>query len=215
MKVIPIQGANYVYTCNVYLVLGAWNRLEDVNTLVDVGNDPSIVEALQTINAGVGKNKVEQVVLTHDHSDHTGILPLIRKAFHPVVCAFSPFFEGGDRVLRHGDTIRMGSGLFEVIHTPGHSSDSICLFNREHGTLFAGDSPLVVRSPGSSYEEGFLRAMESLGERDVRTIYFGHGEPLTQHANETLANSLAHVRASCGPVASRTAHGMNHRKENG
>jgi glyoxylase-like metal-dependent hydrolase (beta-lactamase superfamily II) len=210
MKAIPIQGTNYVYTCNVYLVLGAWNRLEDVNTLVDVGNDPSIVETLQTVNAGVGKNKVEQVVLTHDHSDHTGVLSQIRKAFRPVVCAFSPFLEGVDRVLRHGDTIRMASGLFEVIHTPGHSSDSICLFNREHGTLFAGDTPLVVRSPGGAYEEGFLRAMENLSERDVRTIYFGHGEPLTQHANETLANSLAHVRAGCRHAASPTANSMNH-----
>jgi len=195
MKVIPVKGGNNVYTSNVYLVLGAWKRIEDINTLVDVGNDPSIVEVLWSIDTGVGKNKVEQVVLTHDHSDHTGILPLIREAFNPVVCAFSPFIEGVDRVLRHGDTIRIGSGVFEVIHTPGHSSDSICLFNREHGVLFAGDSPLIVQTAGGGFEEGFLRALESIGKRDVKTVYFGHGDPLAEHANEMLTHSLKNIRA--------------------
>ena len=195
MKVIPVKGGNNVYTSNVYLVLGAWKCIEDINTLVDVGNDPSIVEVLWSIDTGVGKNKVEQVVLTHDHSDHTGILPLIREAFNPVVCAFSPFIEGVDRVLRHGDTIRIGSGVFEVIHTPGHSSDSICLFNREHGVLFTGDSPLIVRSAGGGFEEGFLRAMKSICREDVKTVYFGHGDPLAEHANEMLTHSLKNIRA--------------------
>lgn len=194
MKVVPVKGGNNVYSSNVYLVLGAWKRIEDINTLVDVGNDPSIVEALRTIATGLGKSTVEQVVLTHDHSDHTGILPLIRAAFRPVVCAFSPFIKGVDRVLRHGDEIRIGSGVFEVIHTPGHSSDSISLFNRKHGVLFAGDSPLIVPLSGGSYEEGFLRAMESICQRDVKAVYFGHGEPLTERANEMLARSLKHVR---------------------
>jgi len=87
MKIVPILGKNNVYSSNVYMVMGDWKRIEDVNTLVDVGNDLSIIEVIGKMNMGVGKSKVEQVILTHDHSDHTGILPLIKAAFHPKVYA--------------------------------------------------------------------------------------------------------------------------------
>ena len=33
-----------VYTCNVYLVLGNWSAIEDVNTLVDTGSDGSLID---------------------------------------------------------------------------------------------------------------------------------------------------------------------------
>ncbi|MFH0999163.1 MAG: MBL fold metallo-hydrolase [Pseudomonadota bacterium] len=70
MKIVPILGKNNVYSSNVYTVMGDWKRIEDVNTLVDVGNDPSIIEVIGKMNMGVGKSKVEQVILTHDHFDH-------------------------------------------------------------------------------------------------------------------------------------------------
>ncbi len=196
MKIIPIQGKNNVYSSNVYLVMGDWKRIEDLNTLVDVGNDPSIIEVIGNMNTGVGKNKVEQVILTHDHSDHTGILPLIKAAFHPEIYAFSPFMEGVDHILKHGDTLRMGDREFEVLHTPGHSSDSVCLYNRDHGDLFVGDTPVVIRSEDGGYEEGFHQAMVDICRRDIRTIYFGHGDPLVHNAREMLLLSLQNIRSS-------------------
>jgi glyoxylase-like metal-dependent hydrolase (beta-lactamase superfamily II) len=132
---------------------------------------------------------VEQVVLTHSHSDHCALLPRIRTAFHPRLLAFSPSLEGVDTLLRDGDTIRMGDRMFEVIHAPGHSSDSICLYNEDEGVLFAGDSPLLITSPGESYEAGFQSTLEKLSARDVRRIYFGHGPPLTERCNERLRES--------------------------
>lgn len=195
MRVVAVRNSGKVYTCNVYLVLGEWKRIEDINTLVDVGNDPAIVEVLQNTNMGLGKNRVEQVVLTHSHSDHTGILPQIIREFRPKVFAYSPFMEGVTQVLRHGDTIRMGSKIFEVIHTPGHSSDSICLFSEETGALFAGDTPLVIRTPDAGYEEDYIEALESLCRRDIRVIYFGHGDPLTENVGAVLRASLNNVKA--------------------
>ena len=196
MKIIPILGKNNVYSSNVYMVMGDWKRIEDMNTLVDVGNDPSIIEVIGSMNMGVGKKKVEQVILTHDHSDHTGILPLIKAAFHPVIYAFSPFMEGVDHILRHGDTLRMGDRDFEVLHTPGHSSDSVCLYNKDHGDLFVGDTPVMIRSVDGGYEDGFYQAMIKLCRKDVKTIYFGHGEPLAYQAQEMLQLSLQNIRSS-------------------
>ena len=189
MRIVMLESSGQVYTSQVYLVLGDASRLEDVNTLVDVGQDPAILASIGRAPTGVGKWPVEQVVLTHSHSDHCALLPQVREAFHPKVLAFSPSIDGVDGLLRDGDTIKMGDGYFETIHTPGHSSDSVCLYNQAEGVLFAGDSPLLITSPTGTYETGFLAALEKLCARDVRRIYFGHGAPLTENCNERLRES--------------------------
>lgn len=190
MRIVILESSGQIYTSQVYLVLGGASRLEDVNTLVDVGQDPAILASLERAPTGVGKWAVEQVVLTHNHSDHCALLPRIREAFHPKVYAFSPHVDGVDCLLRDGDTIRMGDQNFEVIHMPGHSSDSICLYNEAEGVLFAGDSPLLITSPAGTHEAGFLAALAKICARDVRRIYFGHGGPLMEGCNERLRESL-------------------------
>ena len=189
MRILTLENSSQIYTSQVYLVLGNASRLEDVNTLVDVGQDPAILAGIARAPTGVGKWPVEQVVLTHDHSDHCALLPQVRAAFHPKVLAFSPNIGGVDSLLRDGDSIKMGDQYFEVIHTPGHSSDSICLYNQADGVLFAGDTPLLISTTTGTYEADFLAALEKVCTRDVRTIYFGHGPPLTERCNERLRQS--------------------------
>ena len=198
MRVVQLMNSGEIYSSNAYLVLGNWSRLEDVNTLVDVGCDPAVLGSLEDAPTGVGKSRVDQVVLTHNHSDHCGLLPRIRELFRPRVLAFSPNIEGVDVLLRDGQTIRMGDEDFEVIHTPGHSSDSVCLYGQTQGVLFAGDSPLLITSPSGVYEQGFLAALEKLCARDVQRIYFGHGAPLTEGCNRRLAHSFEIAAGNTG-----------------
>ena len=189
MRILTLENSGRVYTCEVYLVLGGASRLDDVNTLVDVGQDPAILASIEQAPTGVGKWSVEQVVLTHCHSDHCALLPQVREAFHPKVLAFCPNIDGVTGLLRDGDAVKMGDEVFEVIHTPGHSSDSVCLYNQTEGVLFAGDTPLLITSPTGTYETGFLAALEKLCARDVRRIYFGHGAALSERCNERLGDS--------------------------
>lgn len=196
MKIVQIAGGSTIYTSNAFLVLGDWKAIDDVNTLVDAGADPAIVRTIADIPTGVGKKKIDQVILTHTHSDHTANLPLLIDTYEPIVCAFSRYYEGVDRVLKNSETIRLGDRCFEVIHIPGHSDDSIALYNKEEGVLFAGDSPLVINSPGGTYGSGFVRALKSLCRKSIRTIYFGHGDPLRKHVRETLRRSLEIVMMS-------------------
>ena len=56
MKILNLTEKSNVYTSNVYFVLGTWNALPDVNTLVDVGRDPAVIEAIKNASTGVGKN---------------------------------------------------------------------------------------------------------------------------------------------------------------
>ncbi len=196
MRIVTLENSGQVYTSQVYLVLGTANRLEDVNTLVDVGQDPAILASVGRASTGIGKWPVEQVVLTHNHSDHSALLPRVREAFHPKVLAFSPNTEGVDGLLHDGDTVKMGDEYFDVIHTPGHSSDSVCFYNRAAGVLFAGDTPVVNASATGTYEPEFLAALEKVCARDVRVIYFGHGAPLLAGCNARLRRSLEIVRQS-------------------
>jgi len=196
MRIVNLTGASRTYTSNVYLVTGSFNTLSDVNTLIDAGRDPAVIDRIRSASTGVGKRRLDQVILTHSHYDHVSCLPQIRAEFHPTVYAFSDFLDGVDVSLHGGEHLKAGEVTLEVIHTPGHSHDSICLYGEADGVLFAGDSPLIIRSPGGTYEAQFVRALEKICRKDVRTIYFGHGAPVREDCNRLLWLSLDHVRES-------------------
>jgi glyoxylase-like metal-dependent hydrolase (beta-lactamase superfamily II) len=193
MKILNLTEYAAVYTSNVFFVRGTWNTLADMNTLVDVGRDPAVLEAIKHAPTGIGQKRVSQVVLTHGHYDHVSMLPAIRELFSPVVYAFSPYLDNVDVTVTDGDPLTLGDRTFEVIHTPGHSQDSICLYCARDKVLFAGDTPLIIRRPGDTYQPEFVQALQNICRRDVQRIYFGHGAPLTTNCNERLRTSLRHV----------------------
>ena len=190
MKILNLKRDNGIYTSNVFLVLGGFNAIDDVNTLVDVGRDPSVIGRINSASTGVGKQRIEQVVLTHSHYDHASLLPQICEAYGPKVYAYSPSLDGVDHLLKDGETLRMGDGIFEVIYTPGHSSDSICLYCQGEGVLFAGDSPIVIQSCEGTHEDGFVSALIRLARKNIKAIYFGHGYPLLKDCNRRIRSSL-------------------------
>jgi len=195
MKVTNLTKSSKVYTSNVYLIRGSWNAIKDVNTLIDVGRDVSIIDKIKQSSTGLGKKPIEQVILTHGHFDHIGILPVIRKVFNPEVYAFNAL-EGVDHVLKDGQILRLGDRCFEIIHTPGHSQDSICLHCQKDAVLFAGDTPVVINSVNSryTYEEDFINALENITHRDTKTIYFGHGPPKQKGAGKAIQATFRSIK---------------------
>ncbi len=196
MKIINLTEESSIYTSNVYLVTGTWNALDDQNTLIDVGRDPSVIEKINNAHTGVGKRKLDQVILTHSHYDHASLLPQIKENFSPKAYAFSESQKQIDINLRGKETLHIGDRFFEVIHTPGHTQDSICLYCEEDGVLFVGDTPVIIRVPGSTYDEKFVQALLSIAERDVRAIYFGHGRPMLENCNAVIRNSIMNMKKS-------------------
>jgi glyoxylase-like metal-dependent hydrolase (beta-lactamase superfamily II) len=195
MRITLLHGNPQNYSCNAYLVRGDSNEREDVNTLVDVGIDGSICGEIENLCTGIGKKKVAQVVLTHDHYDHAAGLGVIVARYHPQVYALAPG-KHVDVLLVDGQVLRLGDQEFEVMHTPGHSEDSICFYCARERTLFAGDTPFDVKTPGGSYPGELLASLERIASRDVATIYAGHASPVTSGVPELLRRTIRNIRQS-------------------
>lgn len=177
MKVIPLKD-DRIYSCYAYLLLGDWNRLEDVNTLVDAGADGSIIEKIEQINTGVGKKPVEQVILTHGHFDHAGGLPAVRDRYNPRICAHTGTADGMAR-LTDGQVLKAADRELEVIHIPMHSQDSVCLYCGSEGVLFSGDTPLRIMAQDGTYPECFITALQRLARLRIDKVYTGHDGLIT------------------------------------
>ncbi len=91
-------------------------------------------------------------------------------------------FPDPDILVTEGNRIVLGSDTFEVLHTPGHTPGSICLYTE--GTLFTGDT-LFRGSVGrtdlaggdTAKLEGSLKKLISLPP-DTK-VYCGHGDETT------------------------------------
>jgi glyoxylase-like metal-dependent hydrolase (beta-lactamase superfamily II) len=95
--------------------------------------------------------------------------------------------------LADGDVLPILGGL-EVIHTPGHTPGSVCLYAPRDRLLFVGDALEVRRgkvtfaSPLFSDDLATARqSVKRMAERDVNTIVFGHDKPWRSDANGVLA----------------------------
>jgi glyoxylase-like metal-dependent hydrolase (beta-lactamase superfamily II) len=190
LKIFNLTENPTTYTCNVYYVQGEFNSLNNLNTIIDIGRDNIIFEKFNHLSKGLGKKLIDQIVLTHNHYDHTSLLKVVKDIYSPKVYAFSPYLKGVDVILKGGESLLIGDKFFEVIHTPGHTQDSICLYCSENGYLFVGDTRVILNSNNWTLEENYVESMEYLCTKNVSKIFFGHGPPLEKGCNEKLRKSL-------------------------
>lgn len=195
MKIRNLTNDSIIYTSNVYFILGDRKGIDDANTLIDVGRDPAIIEKIKQIDTGVGKKRVEKVVLTHGHYDHTALLQTIKDEFDPAINSFNAF-NGVTHTLKDGQMLKLADRWFEVIYSPAHTSDSICLYCEEDGILFSGDATLIITSTDGSHHEDFVSALETIAKRKVSVILPGHGPPIDDRVKYLLYKSLDNVRKS-------------------
>ena len=195
MHIIPLKKTDQVYSCNSYLILGDWNRMEDLNTVIDPGADDFVLGEIERLSTGFGKVAVEQVILTHNHFDHVGGVKALKERYGARVLAFVEG-PGVGELIRDGQFIKAGDDFLEVIHTPGHSTDSICLYAPQAQAVFSGDTQLRIWGPGCDHSQGYLHGLERLAARKIRSIYSGHDDPVTDNVPEIIHNAVTMVRNS-------------------
>ncbi len=88
-----------------------------------------------------------------------------------------------DKLVYEGDQIDIGGRVLEILFTPGHAPDSICLLDRDNRLLFTGDTfylaPLYTHLPGSSFED-YRESAKRLADLadDIDSALTSHNVPV-------------------------------------
>jgi len=134
--------------------------------IVDPGDDYYILKRY------LMERDIMGILITHGHDDHVGAVSSIVDAFNVPVYNKDNLNEGKHEI---------GPFHFEVIYTPGHTSDSVTYYFYEYNFLFSGDflfKNTVGRMdlPTGSVEE-MKHSLEKIYTYNDRVIvYPGHGE---------------------------------------
>jgi glyoxylase-like metal-dependent hydrolase (beta-lactamase superfamily II) len=175
--------------------------------IIDPGDEPDrILDEANDL-------QIDYIFLTHAHFDHAGVIGDLKEATSAEIILHPdevPVYESirdhaaawgfmveapppPDILMSDGDELLVGGMGFVVVHTPGHSPGSMCLYGE--GAAFTGDTLFagsVGRSdlPGGNMaqlKESFRRLMAMPGETRV---FPGHG-PATSIGHEMKFNMFA------------------------
>ncbi|MGJ9406026.1 MBL fold metallo-hydrolase [Nesterenkonia aurantiaca] len=186
---------------NTY-VLGGDQAQEVV--IIDPGPADHPVHLAQ-VRAVVGSRRVAQILVTHRHADHTGAAASFGEAFAAPVRGHSPdqCLGRGEQpaaALSDGETIELGGLRLRVLHTPGHTSDSVCFWltgdaEDDEPAMFTGDTILGEGTTMLDHPDGtltdYLQSLERLSEYAHARLLPAHG-PAQPSAAEAAQRYLAH-----------------------
>jgi len=178
-----------------YIIRGSYK-----NVLIDSGVDKNyskLVKSLLTL--GLKVKDIDIVINTHEHFDHIGANRYFQEyaliAAHRFAATkitledrYVTMYKSGDlnelssKVhlwLENRFRFDLGNYSLEVIHTPGHTSGSICLYEFTQKILFTGDTIFAGGTLSYIGESGsvgdYINSISLLATRKIRELYPGHG----------------------------------------
>lgn len=179
---------------NSYIV---WDEASREAMIVDLGNPPSQILKFARENSLT----VKYLVLTHAHFDHAHFTDEFREKFPEARLLLhkeeikvmvdpeanvSGYFGTDesygypDTELSEGDEIRLGETVFRVLHTPGHTPGSICLYSKADALMLTGDTLFMGGRGRCDFkygsEEDMEKSLRRLLSMDGDTVFLsGHG----------------------------------------
>ena len=210
VEVHKVSGA--AFDGNVYLIL------DEKPILVDAGM--MAAPTLRNIKKLIDPQKIEMIVLTHCHHDHSGAAPELKAAtgarlllsekevgavgddLASVAYLFgqqAPQYEV-DQTLKEGMVLDIGEWKLEVMETPGHSQGSLCLYEPRAKVLFSGDTVFPDGNIGRTDMYGgstpdLVASIERLTALDVEIMYPGHMEITGRDVKRQIEMSLRFAKS--------------------
>jgi len=210
VEVHKVSGA--AFDGNVYLIL------DQKPILVDAGM--MAAPTLRNIKKLIDPAKIEKIVLTHCHHDHSGAAPELKAAtgarlllsekevgavgddLASVAYLFgqqAPQYEV-DQTLKEGMVLDIGEWKLEVMETPGHSQGSLCLYEPRAKVLFSGDTVFPDGNIGRTDMYGgstpdLVASIERLTGLDVEIMYPGHMEITGRDVKKQIQMSLRFAKS--------------------
>lgn len=185
-----------------YMTLDGTNQYllgRDEVTVIDValGSSENVDGILEQVEAMGGK-KIEKILLTHIHRDHSGGALALRKRCGAKlgICRLRAGFLGEeDFTYINGDRIEYDGGELDVVHTPGHESGHCCFYDPEQEIVFTGDHILgrgttVIPSPDGDMAL-YIQSLEKLLDFKIRLLLPGHG-PVVEKPYAKIKEYIEH-----------------------
>ena len=147
--------------CNCYIL-----SINDKVLIIDPGDDCEKIEKL------INNREIMGIIITHHHPDHDGGIKYFLDKYNIKMYDRFNLTEGKNIIDKFN---------FEVIYTPGHKEDLICIYFSKEKVMFCGDfifKDSIGRCdlPGSNVSD-MMKSIEKIKKynRDI-VLYPGHGE---------------------------------------
>ncbi len=196
---IPVAASGFMglYAPNVFLVAGKEAALIDSGYF-----DEELARTRLEYIENLAPLKLSHILVTHPHPDHIGGCRSIGEAtgarivvHYLGVPRLESYHVAADITVKDGDILDIGGVPVEVIHTPGHTSDSICFYVRGREILFTGDHIVGFGTPVIDTPDGdiaqYIDSLRKLLNFPVRLICPGHG-PLVREPGRKIRELIAH-----------------------
>jgi glyoxylase-like metal-dependent hydrolase (beta-lactamase superfamily II) len=185
---------------------GTNSYLLGTDTLVVIDPGPLDEAHLQALLRAIDGRRVEAILATHTHLDHTGLHAALQKATGAPLVAEGPhrtsrpLGEGEinrldaaadhafrpDITLRDGEALETAAGRIVGIATPGHTANHMSFALEDRGLLFSGDhvmawSTTIVAPPDGRMSD-YMASLDKLAARTDALYLPGHGGPVEKPA---------------------------------
>lgn len=178
-KLLMVEGESLC--SNVYILIDGKRAL-----MIDSGDGSSF----QEIEKALGGMELERVILTHGHWDHIGGMfhlkkeGLLHRADLQIIDGLNSCFPGFPKAPHNisalpEKSIKFGEFELEVIHTPGHTPGSICMFDSRSRILFSGDTLFADGFVGRTDliggdESQLIKSLETVKTLNYKILLPGH-----------------------------------------
>lgn len=165
--------------------------------------------------AATEKAEIGLAALSHFHFDHSSNLRWVCEEFNAeahVSPETAARLDGKlpDHILplAEGDTLSPGGNVrLQVMHTPGHSPDSLCFYLEDEGVLFTGDTILGGTTTAVNDLADYLQSLRRLRALpNLQVICPGHG-PLIEDPADWIDEYISHREAREAQIVAELSQG--------